>query len=131
MGFQLLTTKNMDYQQKVQEFFTKYSGADYTMDPEEMGAFMLVLANYYAEFNMKLVVAQKDLSLVSRDIAERTDDNGKVITSAKADTFIAATEEANKYRTLKAHVQNIEQYISSVRALQKGSMKEYNYMGNT
>lgn len=121
----------MDYQAKVQEFFTKYNGADYTMDPEEMGAFMLVLANYYAEFNMKLAAAQKELSAVSRDIAERRDENGKGITSSKADVLIAATEEADKYRTIKAHVQNIEQFISSVRALQKGAMKEYNYMGNT
>lgn len=119
----------MEYQQEFSDFLTKYHATE--MDPEEMGAFMARLAQIYAGYNLKLAAAHKSLAIVSRDIASRVEENGKSITSAKAETFIAATDEADLYNSLKANIQNIEQFISSVRALQKGALKEYNYMGNT
>ena len=118
-----------NYQFEFSDFLKLYHSTE--MDAEAVGAMMMRLAQIFAEYNMKMVAASHDLAVVAEGIAGREDANGKQITSAKAETFVAATDEADKYNTLKAHVQNIEQYISATRALQKGMMNEYSVMKNT
>lgn len=120
---------SLDYQQEFASFLADYREKE--MDPEEMGAFMARLAQIFASINMKLVEAEREMAVVAQDIENRTDESGKKISSAKAQVFVQATEEAFKFNTLKAHRENVEQFISSVRALQKGAMREFSYMGNT
>jgi hypothetical protein len=119
----------MSYQQEYSDFLKEYHSKE--TDAEEMGAFIMRLAQIFADFNMKVVEAGRELSLVAQDIENRTDSSGKAISSAKAGTFIEATEEAYKYKTLKAHLENVEQFISAVRALQKGALGEFAAMRNT
>lgn len=117
------------YQKEYAEFIARYRTEE--LDPEEVGYVITRMAQYFSELNMKLVSLHHILAVVAQDIAARFDDNGKAITSAKAEIFTQATTEANEYNTIKAHVQNVEQYISALRALQKGMLKEYSMMSNT
>jgi hypothetical protein len=120
---------DLEYQQEFDAFLKDYHGKE--MDPEEMGAFIMRLAQIFAAINMRVVAAERELALVARDIENRTDGAGKAITSAKAKTFIDATDEGDRYNTLKAHRENVEQFISAVRALQKGALQEWNHLAST
>lgn len=98
---------------------------------EEVGEIIVKMASYFAQYNMTMVLADRALAKVARDIESRTDENGKAISSAKAKVFIDATDESGTYITARAHLQNIEQFINSLKALQKGVLNEYAHQGNT
>lgn len=118
-----------EYQQEYDAFLKDYHSRE--IDAEEMGAFLARLAQIFAHFNMRLVAAQREVNLVARDIENRTDGTGKAITSAKAKVLVEASDEYDRYNTFKAHLENLEQYMSAVRALQRGAMAEYSTLKNT
>lgn len=92
---------------------------------EAVGEVIARLAQYFAKFNLEMVANDRKLSLVARDIEGRADDQGKPISSTKAKVFVDATDEANAYRVSRAHLQNVEQMINSLKSLQKGILNEY------
>jgi hypothetical protein len=93
---------------------------------EEVGEIVMKMAGYYARYNVRLGDALRAFSRVKADFQNQTDQaTGKTMSSAKAETLADATEEATKYEMARIHVQNIEQYINSLKALQKGVMFEY------
>lgn len=96
---------------------------------EEVGEVIVKMASYFAQYNMMMVLADRELAKVARDIESRTDENGKAISSAKAKIFTDATEESGEYNMARAHVQNIEQFLNGLKALQKGVMNEFAYAG--
>lgn len=97
---------------------------------EEVGEVIARMGAHFALYNMNMVNAERKLALVARDIESRTDEaSGKAITSAKAKTFIDATDEAHEYNMARAHTQNIEQFLNSLKALQKGVLNEYAHSG--
>lgn len=123
------STQNiLPYMDEYNKFIKEYkSGA---VNGEEVGEVIVRMAQYFSEYNMKLVNAERSLFLVARDIESRTDENtGKPITSAKAVGIVNATEEHYTVDVLKAHVINIEQFINALKALQKGVIGEYSHSG--
>ena len=93
---------------------------------EEVGEAIVRLAGYFGEYNIKLVAAERSFANVRKTIASSNDEStGKSISSAKADVLADATNEANLFNIAKAHLQNIEQYINALKALQKGVLNEY------
>jgi uncharacterized protein YeeX (DUF496 family) len=92
---------------------------------EEVGEVIARLAQYFAKFNMELVANDRRRSMIAKDIESRADDNGKPISSTKAQVFLEATPEAQDYRVSKMHIQNIEQFINALKSLQKGVLNEY------
>ena len=93
---------------------------------EEVGEAIVRLAGYFGEYNIKLVSAERSFANVRKTIASSNDEStGKSISSAKADVLADATNEANLFNIAKAHLQNIEQYINALKALQKGVLNEY------
>lgn len=121
-------TQTTGYLNEYAEFLKLYHETE--MDAEMIGAFIARLAQVYAEYNMKLAAANRERALVAQDINNRAID-GKAISSAKAETIVEATDEADRYNHIKAHVGNIEQMISAMRALQRGMLQEYNHMANS
>ncbi len=98
---------------------------------EEVGELIVKMASYFAQYNMAMVLADRALAMVARDIESRTDENGKAISSSKAKIFTDATDESMEYNMAKAHIQNIEQFLNACKSLQKGVLNEYSHMGNT
>lgn len=96
---------------------------------EEVGEIIVKMASHFSQYNMNMVLADRKLAKIARDIECRTDENGKAISSAKAKIFTDATEEAGEYSMLKAHKENIEQFINALKALQRGLMNEFAYAG--
>lgn len=96
---------------------------------EEVGEVIVKMAGHFAQYNTNMALADRKLAKTARDIECRTDENGKAISSAKAKIFTDATDEAGEYSMLKAHKENIEQFINALKALQRGLMNEFAYAG--
>lgn len=121
--------ESTEYIVEYNKFISNYRRSE--VSGEEVGEIIARLAQYFAKYNMEMVACDRRMSLIARDIESRADENGKPISSTKSKVFLDATEEANDYRIARAHVQNIEQMINSLKALQKGVLNEYSHMGNS
>lgn len=111
------------YQAEYEGFMDNYKRSE--VSGEEVGEVIARMAQYYSKYNMEMVANDRRRALVAKDIEGRTDDNGKAISSTKAQVFVDATSEAHDYRISRAHLQNVECYINSLKALQKGVLNEY------
>lgn len=119
-----MNEQTLPYLDEYTKFVTTYHSGQ--VSGEEVGEVIARMAQYFSEYNNKLVIAERALFLSARDIASRIDEStGKNITSSKAETFVSATDEHFEAEKLKAHVQNIEQFINALKALQKGVLGEY------
>ena len=114
----------MNYLQEYKDFINAYTTG--VISAEMTGELIAKLALYYSDYNLQLVVAQKKLFQVARDIESR-EEGGKTISSAKAQSFIQATEENSVVMDLKAHIGNLESFQSALRSLQRGQLNEYSY----
>jgi hypothetical protein len=97
---------------------------------EEVGEAIMKLANHFAEYNLEVAYQErrfrKIASMVENQVDEKTN---KPITSAKAKVLTDASDEALDLLVAETHLKNIEQYINSLKALQKGILNEYSHMG--
>ena len=95
------------------------------MNGEDVGEFIIKLADFYPEYNLKMVEALHLANNAAKDCEEQVDSNGKAISSAKAKVLADATTESHQYEIARAHVQNLDQLISAAKAFQKGFINEY------
>ena len=112
-----------------EKFIDNYKSAE--VSGEEVGEVIARLAQYFAKFNMEMIVNDRRRALVAKDIESRADPTGKALSSSKAQVITDATDEANDYRVSRMHLQNIEVFINSLKSLQKGVLNEYSHMGNS
>jgi hypothetical protein len=117
------------YQVDMDNFMAEYKRSE--VSGEEVGELIARMAQHFCYYNMQMVTAERNFTLVARDIENRVDENGKAITSTKAKIFAEATEENHLYNIARAHVQNVEQIINSLKSLQKGILNEFSHMGNS
>lgn len=92
---------------------------------EEVGELVMRMAAYYSRYNMKYAEALRLYSAVAKDMTNMVDASGKPISATKASSLADATPEAARYAEAKIHVQNIEQCINALKALQRGVLNEY------
>ena len=114
-----------EYYKSFNEFMDNYHRGE--ISGEEVGELIARMAQYYAHYNMQTVSNERVLSIIARDIEMRTDDNGKPISSTKAKIYVGATEESHAYDLSRCHLQNVEQFINSLKSLQKGVLNEYHH----
>lgn len=97
---------------------------------EEVGEVVMRMASYFARYNVRYAEALRVFSRVRANFQNQVDpQTAKAMSSAKADTLADATDEAAIYEMARIHVQNIEQYINSLKSLQKGVLTEYSHAG--
>src|SRR5665647_2137223 len=104
-----MTTERESYLMEYDKFIDSYRRSE--VSGEEVGEVIAHMAQYYSKFNMEVVAKDRQMSMIAKDIESRADENGKPISSSKAQVFLSATPEANDYKIARAHLQNIEQYI--------------------
>jgi len=124
-----MATNRKMYYEEYREFLQGYKTGLPT-NAELVGELIGRLSSDYCDYNLQLVEANRQLFMVAGDIEARTDDNGKTISSAKAQSFVNATDQNFKAMELKAHLSNLEVFMSALRSLQKGILNEYSYQGN-
>lgn len=91
----------------------------------EVGELIVRMANYFSDYNLAMVYALRDFNQKKREAESEVDGNGKPISSTKASVMADSTPEAHAYQLARAHVQNVEQIINSLKAMQKGVLSEY------
>jgi hypothetical protein len=122
--------KTFPYIEEYTKFVKAYSIGQVT--GEEVGEIVVRMASYFAENNLKLVLADRAFALKAKEAEETVDEaTGKQISSTKARTIAEATDEAYIASEAKAHVQNCEQFINALKSLQKGVLNEFSHMGNS
>jgi hypothetical protein len=95
---------------------------------EEVGVLIMRLTGYLARYNVQLTECRKKLSRVSAELANSTDPlSGKNITNAKAEALAADTPQAAAYDEYKCHLTNLEQYVNSLKSLQRSLSMEYGH----
>lgn len=93
----------------------------------EVGEMITRMSSYFSRHNVVLGRAIKQFNIVAKEIYSQSDAGGKPISAAKAEILAAATPEAAAYQEAKIHVQNIEQNINALKALQRGILNEYSH----
>jgi len=112
------------YQSLYDDFMTKYSETQTT--PSQAGEVLARIAGLYPNYNNAMVKAERAFSVVHKNIALETDDTtGKAISSTKAEVIADASAEGFAFKQARAHVQNIEMLIGSLKFLQKSLEVEY------
>jgi len=120
---------NMPYITEYTKFVEDFSVGQVT--GEEVGEVVVRMAQYFAEQNLKRVLAERAYSLVIKKAEETVDESsGKQISSSKAKSISEASDEAYEAAQAKAHMINCEQFINALKALQKGVLNEFSHMGN-
>lgn len=119
----------MPYIEEYTKFIKEFSVGQVT--GEEVGEVVVRMGQYYAEYNLKLVLAERAMALVAKTNVESVDEStGKQISVAKADILTDASDEAFARNQVKAHLLNTEQFINALKCLQKGLLNEFSHMGN-
>ena len=75
-----------------------------------------------------MMLATKEIRLnnIAAEMVQKTDEaSGKAISVSKAEILIKATEEHADVKRTKTNLENIEQYINSLKYLQKAIVQEY------
>lgn len=117
----------MEYAKEYKEFISRFN--DQPVSGFEVGELIAKMANYFSDANLGMVEALRRFNEVRRECESQVDGNGKPISSSKAEVMADATEEAALYYTARAHVQNIEQIINALKAMQKGVLNDYQHQG--
>lgn len=93
----------------------------------EIGEMITRMSSYFSRHNVVLGKALKQFNNVAKEVYSQSDATGKAISAAKAEILASATPEAAAYQDAKIHVQNIEQNINALKALQRGVLNEYSH----
>lgn len=97
---------------------------------EEVGEMVMKMASYFSRYNVRMGDALRAFSAVKASFQNQVDAaTGKAMSSSKAEVLADATPEAATYEMARIHVNNIEQYINSLKSLQKGVLNEYSHAG--
>jgi hypothetical protein len=113
-----------DYEAFVSEFEKGHTTG------EDVGVVVAKMAQYFSMWNTELVNAYIIVNKKASEIEQTVDDNGKPMSHSKAEVLTNATDEYSHYLETRGHIQNIEQYINALKALQKGVLNEYGHMGS-
>jgi hypothetical protein len=118
----------MNYQEEYIEFMKNYKLGQ--TSAEQIGEMICRLAQYYGMENISLGIKTKNYDEKTAGIVQRNDEmTDKPMAVGKAEIIAKATEEAALYDESRRRLQNIEQYINALKALQKGVLNEYSHIG--
>jgi len=118
------TENTPDYIQDYETFVKNFRKTE--VSGEEVGELIMRMAGYFARYNVRLSDSLRAFSLRKAEFQNQTDPtSGKSMSTSKAEILADATPEAAAYGLARIHVQNLEQYINALKALQKGVIIEY------
>jgi len=123
-----LKYKGISYIEDYEAFMNALEAQGGLMAAGEVGEAITRMSSYFSRHNIILGRTLKMFNKVAKDIYSQNDpQTGKPISAAKAAILAEATEEAFAYQEAKVHVQNIEQNINALKALQRGILNEYSH----
>lgn len=121
-------TAKPTYQEKFDSFIIECNTGQ--VDGETVGKVIVHLAQEFANYNMMLSAREMRLNAIAAEMVQGTDEaSGKPISVSKAELLIKATEEYSDVKRTKIDLENIENFINSLKFLQRGILQEYSHMG--
>jgi len=120
----------MTYLETYKEFMVKVE-SNLPIDGLEVGRLIAVMAQYFAEAVQLAVTSERDYNNKLVEFEKQVDENGKALSSAKAEAFSKATDEWSLYSKTKGDVNSLETLINALKSLQKGTMNEYSHFGDS
>lgn len=117
----------MKYLDTYREFLQKYNTSP--TSAEEIGRVMQEITDSYCTANIECAQALIEFNAKYKEIETSQDESGKMISSSKAKVVAEGSNESNAYIMKKAHLENCEQIINSLKSLQKGALNEYSHIG--
>lgn len=118
-----------DYSQDYKNFVTSIEQGQ-PISGEETGKLIVRMAQFFSEAVKQAATAEFAYNKKIVEFEKQTDDNGKPLSSTKAENFAKASPEYLAYLGAKGDVAVIEQMINSLKALQKGLSNEYSHFSN-
>lgn len=118
--------KGDSYIDDMNTFMKIFNDQGGNMAAGEVGGMVVRMSMHYMQYNMRLQRAMKIFNSTAQQIYAGSE-NGKPISASKAEIIASATPEAAAYQEAKVHVQNIEQHINALKALQRGVLNEYSH----
>lgn len=115
-----------EYLNEYKEFMSSFQKGVTT--GEDVGILIARMAQYYADANFRFASTMVTYNKVAAEISNSTEESGKPLTVAKANTMAEATIQFENYLNEKVNIANIEQIINALKALQKGILNEYSHM---
>ena len=116
------------YKEQFDSFIEKYKSGQ--SSGEDVGGVIVHLAQEFANYNMILATKEIKLNIIAAKMVQLADENtGKPISVSKAELLIKATEEYADVKRTKTDLENIEQFINSLKYLQKAITQEYMQTG--
>ena len=120
------TTENVSYIDDYENFLDDFRNKE--VSGEEVGEMIARMSQHFSRHNLVLIRAMRVYSKIKVSMLSQTEGvTGKMISATKAGTLAAASDEASAYEEARAHVQNLEQSINALKALQKGIIFEYQH----
>lgn len=120
----------MTYTEEYAEFI-KNMESGIPVTPADVGKLTAKLAQYFSDAVAETTITEQAYNQKVVEFEKQLDENGKPLTSAKADHYSKATDEYLKYNSAKGKVLGIEQMINALKSLQKGLMNEFSHFGDT
>lgn len=115
------------YQKEYREFLDNYKSGIIT--GERVGELIARLAQYFTEANLEYATSLINFNIKASEVEDSVDDNNKPISSAKAKVKASATMESQKLIQDKVVIENIEQMLNSLKALQRSILQEFSQSG--
>ncbi len=118
------------YKEKYDAFIKSYKTG--IVSAENIGFLIAEMANFYSNTNTLLGSLESHLNKKSAEIVSSQDsETFKPISVSKAELLIKNTQEYDAYNSEKINLQNIEQILNALKALQKGITNEYSHLAKT
>jgi len=115
---------NTDYMEDYNVFMTNFKRTE--VSGEEIGEVIMRMTGYFARYNVRLGDAIRALAVVKANFQNEPDTaTGKPRSTAKAEILADATDESTTFVMARIHVNNIQEMINSLKALQRGVLNEY------
>ena len=119
--------KGESYLDDYETFMKNLESQGGLMAAGEVGEMIVRMSSYFSRHNLILGRSLKLFNSVSKEVYSTVEDGGKPISAAKAEIMAAATTEAAAYHEARVHIQNLEQNINALKALQRGILNEYSH----
>ena len=116
-----------DYLVEYEKFQVEFKKTE--TSPDQVGEMIMRMAGYYARYNLRYADTLHAFSRVMEGLINSPDtQTAKAMTASKAEMLGNATPECAAFQLARIHVANIQEYINSLKSLQKSLMVEYGHV---
>ena len=118
----------MEYQTEYKSIVDKIT-SHVEIGGQEVGEMIVKMAQFFGEAVSSLTSSEYKFRIKLNECEKETDENGKILSSTKAESRANATPEYLAYITAKGHVSVIQEGINALKSLQKAKSNEYQNQG--